>query len=105
MTLAITNISDQAVDFTSTAMNFDFIVSNGTGNQIYQWSAGQVFPMIATLKPLAPGESITESYVWQQTYSSPPDTSVPPGIYYIVAKSNQMYGLVTAALQILIVNP
>jgi hypothetical protein len=107
ITLAITNISDQKVDFTHTGMDFDFIVTNGTGNVIYQWSIGRAFPLFVMIEPLQPGENVTATYVWPQTCNSNPSTvgaSVSPGTYYIVGKSNSIYGLETDPVQITIVS-
>ena len=105
ITLAITNISSQTVDFTHTGMDFDFIVTNGTDNVIYQWSIGRAFPMFIVMEPLQPGENVTATYVWPQTCNSNPSTdgaSAQPGTYYIVGKSNSIYGLQTSPLQITI---
>jgi hypothetical protein len=106
ITLAITNISNQTVDFTHTGMDFDFIVTNGTGNVIYQWSIGRAFPLFVMIEPLQPGENVTATYVWPQTCNSNPSTvgaSVSPGTYYVVGKSNSIYGLETDPVQIMIV--
>ena len=109
ITLTITNISQQTVNFTSTGMNFDFIVYNDTNNLVYQWSYGQAFPAIAFIKPLEPGESVTATYVWPQTVknsmTSTENVQVSPGTYYIIGKSNQIYGLITASAQITILKP
>ena len=105
VTLAITNISGQTVDFTYTGMNFDFIVTNDTDNAIYQWSIGRAFPMFIMMKPLQPGQNVTATYTWPQTCNTNQSTmgaSVSPGTYYIVGKSNSIYGLQTSPLQITI---
>jgi hypothetical protein len=107
ITLAITNVSNQAVDFIHTGMDFDFIVTNGTGNVIYRWSTGRAFPLFVMLEPLQPRENVTATYVWPQTCNSNPSTvgaSVSPGTYYIVGKSNSIYGLETEPVQIMIVS-
>ena len=107
ITLSITNISKQTVDFTHTGMDFDFFVTNDTGNVIYQWSIGRAFPLFAMIEPLQPGESVTATYTWPQicnTDSSTVGTPVSPGTYYIVGKSNSIYGLQTAPVQITIVS-
>jgi hypothetical protein len=104
ITLTITNISDQTVDFTHTGMDFDFLVQNGTDNLIYQWSIGRAFAMFISLEPLRPLENVTATYVWPQIYNNPSTTgiSVSPGTYYIIGKSNSIYGLQTDPVQIVI---
>ncbi|HMK95007.1 MAG TPA: BsuPI-related putative proteinase inhibitor [Candidatus Limnocylindrales bacterium] len=105
ITLAITNISSKTANFTHTGMDFDFIVTNGTDNLVYQWSIGRAFPMFAMIEPLQPGENVTATYVWPQTCNSNPSTtgtSVSPGTYYIIGKSNSIYELQTNPLQITI---
>jgi len=108
VTLTITNVSQQTVDFTSTGMNFDFIVYNDTNNLVYQWSIGQAFPQIAMVQPLAPGENVTATYVWPQTVktsmTSAENLQVAPGTYYIVGESNPIYGLETQPAKINILN-
>jgi hypothetical protein len=56
VTLVISNISQKTVSFEYSAfLDFDFTVYNGTNNLVYQWSFGQVFPMVLENMPLAPG--------------------------------------------------
>jgi len=106
ITLTITNISSQTFNFTHTGMDFDFIVINGTNNLVYQWSIGRAFPLFVMIEPLQPGENVTAKYVWSQTCNgnaSIEGLSASPGTYYIVGKSNSIYGLKTNPLQITIV--
>lgn len=108
VTLTITNISQQTVNFTSTGMNFDFIVYNGTYNLVYQWSIGKAFPDIAFIEPLAPGANVTATYTWPQTFNtaeSPINLQVSPGTYYVVGESNPTLGLQTAPIQVTILDP
>ena len=107
VTLTITNISQQTVNFTHTGMDFDFLVYNDSGGLIYQWSVGKAFPMFITIAALAPGGNVTATYTWPQTCNVPASTTnlqVPPGTYYIVGKSNPTYGLQTAPTQITIIS-
>jgi hypothetical protein len=108
VTLALTNISDQTVNFTHTAFDFDFFVENASGGKIYQWSIGQAFPMWAMIKQLPPGESETATYTWPQTSNSnfPSVTAqVPAGTYYIVGETpDKAAGLQTPPLEIVIVD-
>jgi hypothetical protein len=106
ITLSITNISKGTVNFTHTGMDFDFVVTNDTDNVIYQWSIGRAFPLFVMIEPLQPGENVTATYTWPQTCNantSTVGTLVSPGTYYIVGKSNSIYGLQTAPVQIVIV--
>jgi len=107
ITLSITNISKQTVDFTHTGMDFDFFVTNDTDNVVYQWSIGRAFPLFVMIEPLQPGENVTATYTWSQTCNANPSTVgtlVSPGTYYIVGKSNSIYGLQTGPVQITIVS-
>jgi len=107
VTLSITNISKQTVNFTRTGMDFDFVVTNDTDNVIYQWSIGRAFPLFVAIEPLQPGENVTATYTWPQTSNTNTSTessSVSPGTYYILGKSNSIYDLQTAPVQIMIVS-
>jgi hypothetical protein len=107
ITLSVTNISKQTVDFTHTGMDFDFVVTNGTDNVVYQWSTGRAFPMFVMIEPLQPAENVTATYTWPQTCNANTSTAgtlVSPGTYYIVGKSNPIYGLLTPPVQIVIVS-
>jgi hypothetical protein len=117
VTFALTNIGNQTVDLTRTAMNFDFIVTSG-GSVVYDYFRSQAFPMWAMTVQLTPGENVTETHVWPQTYlinpSYAPGTQVSPGIYFIEGQSSPMitvgnvdpmYSLQTDPLEILIVGP
>jgi len=108
VTLTITNVSAETVNFTSTGMNFDFLVFNATNNLVYEWSFGKAFPMFAFIEPLKPGENVTATYTWPQTFSNPEslleNLQVPSGTYYIVGKSSQSYGLETAPEKVTILS-
>jgi len=107
VTLSITNISNQTVNFTHTGMDFDFVVTNSTDNVIYQWSIGRAFPMFIMIEPLQPRENVTATYTWAQICNTNPSkvgTLVSPGTYYIAGKSNSIYGLQTAPVKIVIVS-
>ncbi len=107
ITLTITNISNQTINFTHTGYDFDFLVYNDTNNIIYQWSKGRAFPMFIMIMPLNPLENITGTYVWQQTSNnqSNQDTQVSPGTYNIVGETGPTYGLQTTPIQVTIIDP
>lgn len=107
VTLSITNISNQSIEFEYTGMNFDFTVANSTGNIVYQWSIGRAIPQFILLESLAPGQNVTATYSWSQITNTNPSTVgtlVSPGTYFIVGNSNPIYGLQTEPVQITIIN-
>lgn len=92
ITLTITNISNQTNTIYVSAYNdFDFQVYNGTNSIIYQYSdfwIGQVHPDVIYNETLRAGESLSQNFVWTQTYPVPIGGSegvpVSSGTYYIV---------------------
>jgi len=107
ITLTITNISNQTINFNHTGQDFDFLVYNDTNNIIYQWSKGRAFPMFISILPLKPQENLTGTYIWQQTCNNQPkeDTPVPLGTYNIVGETGPTYGLQTTPIQVTIISP
>lgn len=107
ITLTITNISNQTINFNHTGQEFDFLVYNNTNNVIYQWSKDRAFPMFISILPLKPKENLTETYVWQQTSNNQPkqDTPVSPGTYNLVGETGPTYALKTTPTQVTIINP
>ncbi len=92
--LTITNVSNQTVSFTlgPSGNQFDFHVYNATNSNIYWYTSiwlGGVFPLFLVLETLNPGESLSSSLVWQQTFSHSLESGgipVSPGTYYIVGR-------------------
>ena len=107
ITLTITNISNQTINFTHSGQDFDFLVYNDTNNLVYQWSKGKAFPMIVFIMPLNPQGNTTGTYIWQQTSNnqSNQDTPVSPGTYTIVGETGTTYALQTKPIQITIIHP
>lgn len=106
ITLTITNISNQTINFTYTGQNFDFLVYNDTNNLIYQWSKGRAFPMYVTILPLKPQQNVTATYVWPQTSNNQTNENpVSPGTYNIVGETGPAYKLQTPPIQVTIINP
>ena len=106
--LAVTNIGNQTVNLGIDAWLFDFIVSNGTNNLIYQNTLNGALPMVIAQGQLQSGQTITNTYSWAQTYSGPnPGPAVSPGTYYIAGICNPSYGvkLQTDPIQILVLGP
>jgi hypothetical protein len=105
ITLTVTNISNQTINFNHTGQDFDFLVYNDTNNLIYQWSKGRAFPMFISILPLKPKENITETYVWEQTSNSQlEDIPVSLGTYNIVGETSSTYGMQTPPSQITVIN-
>jgi len=107
ITLSITNISNQTINFTLTGMIFDFHVYNDTNNIIYKWSVGppvRAFPAFVAIIPLNARESLTDVLVWPETISSE-GVPVSPGTYYIVGQNGPTSLLQTTPIQVNIVKP
>ena len=66
LTLTITNISKQTIDFTHTGLDFDFQVTNDTNNLLYQWSNFKAIPQFITIESLPAGDSISANFTWLQ---------------------------------------
>jgi hypothetical protein len=68
ITLAITNISNQTINYTlEVHPSVDFRVYNDTNGDLYQWSISQISLNIWILTPIDAGESLTYHLVWPQT--------------------------------------
>ncbi len=87
LTLTITNISDQTINFTHTGLDFDFRVYNGTNNAVYQWSNFRGIAQFIVIEPLHAGESVSANFTWLQTCNfnaSVEGDQVSPGTYDII---------------------
>jgi len=118
ITLTVTNISNQTIDFSDFVSWWDFVVYNGTSsgyNGLFQWlHSGITFPFHGTEIPLDTGMGLTnEAMVWSQMCNATVDrygTPISPvslGTYYIVGMYNNFgwdwnYNLVTSPIQITI---
>ncbi len=108
LTLTITNISDQTINFTHTGLDFDFQVTNDTNNLVYQWSNFIAIPQFIAIEPLPAGESISANFTWLQTCNFNAQVNgdpVSPGIYNIIGQTGSTYGIQTTPIQITIVKP
>ncbi|MGD0644202.1 MAG: BsuPI-related putative proteinase inhibitor [Candidatus Bathyarchaeia archaeon] len=108
LTLTITNISNQTINFTHTGLDFDFQVYNGTNNLVYQWSNLKAIAQFITIIPLSAGESRSTNFTWLQTCSfnaSVEGDQVSPGTYNIIGLSGPTYGIQTTPIQLTIVKP
>jgi hypothetical protein len=67
MTLEVTNRAERAITLTfPSAQRYDFIVKKGK-QTIWQWSGGRMFAQVVGRYELAPGETISYEYTWDQT--------------------------------------
>jgi hypothetical protein len=117
VTLTVTNISNQTLQFYDFPSYWDFLVYNNTDNNLYQWArSGRVFPFDGATYSLDPAMGFTnEVLVWPQTCNitltehGVQASPVSPGIYYIVGEygnwGNAPYGLQTTPIQITITQP
>lgn len=108
VTLTMTNISNQTINFTDAMWEIDFRVYNDTNSDLYRWSSSQqVFPAIIVTMPLNAEESLTYHRVWPQTCNYTlvsGGASVSPGTYYIVGQDSR-YSLQTTPIQVTIIKP
>jgi hypothetical protein len=108
VTLIVTNVSNQTINFLHLAPTFDFQVYNDTNNLLYQDSVYKAQPMIMYYTPLHAGENLSAVLVWAQTCNntipSPQGIPVSAGTYYIIGLYDT-YGLRTTPIQITIVEP
>lgn len=108
LTVTITNISNQTLNYTHTGLYFDFQVYNDTNNLVYQWSNFRGIAQFITIEPLPAGENMSQNFTWQQTCNfnaSVQEDQVSAGTYNIVGLTGPAYELQTAPIQITIANP
>jgi hypothetical protein len=115
ITLTVTNISNQTVQFYDFPSYWDFLVYNDTDNGLYEWifSEGAV-PFSGITYSLDPGIGVARALVWPQTCNNTIgqnglwNSTVLPGTYCIVGEyggGNALYKLQTTPIQITIAQP
>jgi hypothetical protein len=105
LTLTITNVTNQTINFTHTGLDFDFKVINDTNNLVYQWSNFEAIPMFVGIVPLDAGESFSANFTWLQTCNfnyQVQGEPVSPGIYKIIGLSSWVYRMQTPPIQLTI---
>lgn len=105
LTLTITNISNQTINFEHTGLDFDFQVFNDTNNLVYQWSNFKAIAQFIAIVPLPAGENMSTNFTWLQTCNfnaSVQGDPISPGIYSIVGKTGPTYGIQTTPIQLTI---
>ena len=106
LTLTLTNVSNQTINYEHTGLDFDFQVYNGTNNPVYQWSNFQAIPQFIALEPLYAGASISANFTWLQTCNYNAQVQgdlILPGTYYIVGQTGPIYGIQTTPIQLTII--
>ena len=67
MTIEVTNKAERPITLTfPSAQRYDFIVKQGK-QTIWQWSAGRMFAQVVGRYEIAPGDTISYQYTWDQT--------------------------------------
>jgi hypothetical protein len=108
ITLTITNISKQTINFTHTGLDFDFQVSNDTNNIVYQWSKFKFIPQFMAIEALHAGYSISSNLTWPQICNfntQVQDNAASPGTYNIIGETGPTYGIQTTPIQMAILEP
>ena len=83
MSLTITNCSDAPViRHYSDSQQFDFVVSDDEGQEVWRWSDGFAFLQILMEQTLQPDESVTYTEIWDQ--NSDDAQPVSPGRYQVL---------------------
>jgi hypothetical protein len=101
LTLTITNISNQTINFMHTGLDFNFRVYNGTNNVVYQWSNFKAIAQFIAIVPLHAGESRSANFTWLQTCNfnaSVEGDPVSPGTYNIIGQTGPTYGIQTTPI-------
>lgn len=63
--LQVTNTTDAPVALTfPSGQTYDFVVYDGSGREVWWWSAEQMFTQAVREETVAPGETRTYSEVW-----------------------------------------
>jgi hypothetical protein len=108
LTLTITNISKQTINFTHTGLDFDFQVTNDTNNLVYQWSNFKAIPQFITIESLPAGDNISSNFTWLQTCNFNAQVqgdATSPGTYNIIGQTGPTYGIQTTPIQMTILEP
>lgn len=91
--LRIENTSGQILNLEIGYAPYDFIVATQDGKEVWRWTYGKVFPLIALPLTLQPGEVKEYSEMWDQLDNE--GYPIPPGTYFVkgVFSASQLEGL------------
>ena len=83
--LTIKNISaeNKTISF-PTGKQYDFVIKDGNGNEVWRWSSGMAFIHSFTSYDIAPSDTQTIIYKWNQMISSD-GAKIPVGSYTLEA--------------------
>ena len=62
-----------------TAQQYDFTVSNASGEEVWRWSRDRAFALVVTYQTFEPGETTVYGATWDQLTND--GEPVPPGMY------------------------
>jgi len=80
--LQVENITSVPLTLYTGAMMYDFVVTDGNGEELWRWSGGRVFPMFGVNVVLQPGEvKEYEEMPWRQQAASYLSTNVPTSVW------------------------
>jgi hypothetical protein len=80
ITFTIVNTSDRLLPFKfSSGQNFDLVVVNASGNEVWRWSRDQYFTSVVRSEALRPQGSWKYEATWNHSDNS--GNAVPPGEY------------------------
>jgi hypothetical protein len=95
LTFTITNKSIQPESYTfNNGQQFDVVITDSTGKQVWTWSKGQIFSQLMTHVHLNQGQSHSYTVVWNRRDDN--DVPVPAGQYTAAAALTNQPRLVVA---------
>lgn len=91
--LRVENISGQILNLEIGYAPYDFIVATQDGKEVWRWTYGKVFPLIALPLTWQPGEVKEYSEIWDQLDNE--GYPIPPGTYFVkgVFRASQLESL------------
>jgi hypothetical protein len=105
ITFMVTNVSNQALNFTNTNgnANFNFQIYNSANERVYSWLHG-AYPLTNVTIQLAPNETYSQTLIWSQINDTTDGfAQVPSGTYQIIGDIGAIpYQLQTQILNITI---
>ena len=101
MVLSIKNVSPDTKTLSfSSSKQYDFVIKEKNGAEVWRWSDGKLFTAAFSSYGIAPGETKTFSYKWDQTISDKGEL-IPIGSYTLAADDIGIDVIPTQNLQII----